>query len=56
MSNQVVEQVIRPTGLLDPTVEVKPTQGQIDDLMEQIKARVEKSEPLPGDHPHQEDG
>ena len=44
VSNQVVEQVIRPTGLLDPTVEVKPTQGQIDDLMEQIKARVEKSE------------
>ena len=44
VSNQVVEQVIRPTGLLDPTVEVKPTQGQIDDLMEQIKARVEKGE------------
>ena len=40
----MVEQVIRPTGLLDPTVEVKPTQGQIDDLMEQIKARVEKGE------------
>ena len=44
VSNQVVEQVIRPTGLLDPTVDVKPTQGQIDDLMYQIKERVDKSE------------
>jgi excinuclease ABC subunit B len=40
----VVEQVIRPTGLLDPTVEVKPTQGQIDDLLYQIKQRVEQRE------------
>jgi excinuclease ABC subunit B len=40
-SSVVVEQVIRPTGLLDPTVEVKPTQGQIDDLLEQIKQRVD---------------
>ena len=40
-SSVVVEQVIRPTGLLDPTVEVKPTQGQIDDLLEQIKLRVD---------------
>jgi glucosamine--fructose-6-phosphate aminotransferase (isomerizing) len=38
-SQQVVEQVIRPTGLLDPTIEVKPTKGQIDDLLEQVKAR-----------------
>jgi len=44
VSSQVVEQVIRPTGVLDPTIEVKPTQGQIDDLMHQIKVRVEKSE------------
>ncbi len=44
VSNQVVEQVIRPTGLLDPTIDVKPTQGQIDDLMYQIKERVDKSE------------
>ena len=43
-SQQVVEQVIRPTGLLDPTIEVKPTQGQIDDLLHQIRARVEKGE------------
>ena len=44
VSGQVVEQVIRPTGLLDPTIDVKPTQGQIDDLMYQIKERVDKSE------------
>ena len=43
-STVTVEQVIRPTGLLDPTLEVKPTEGQIDDLLEQIKNRVEKSE------------
>jgi excinuclease ABC subunit B len=41
-SQQVVEQLVRPTGLLEPTIEVKPTKGQIDDLMEQIKMRVEK--------------
>jgi len=44
MSQQVVEQVIRPTGLLDPTIEVKPTEGQIDDLLEQIRRRVERGE------------
>ena len=43
-SQQVVEQVIRPTGLLEPTIEVKPTEGQIDDLLYQIKTRVEKRE------------
>ena len=43
-SQQVVEQVIRPTGLLDPTVEIKPTRGQIDDLLEQVRHRVEKGE------------
>ena len=43
-SAMTVEQVIRPTGLLDPTVEVKPTEGQIDDLLQQIKERVERSE------------
>jgi len=43
-SRSVVEQVIRPTGLLDPTVEIKPTEGQIDDLLQQIKERVEKAE------------
>ena len=44
ISHQVVEQVIRPTGLLDPTVEVKPTPGQIDNLLEEIRDRVEKGE------------
>ena len=43
-SQQVVEQVIRPTGLLDPTLEVKPTTGQIDDLLYQIRLRVDKGE------------
>ena len=41
---EFVEQVIRPTGLIDPLVVVKPTQGQIDDLMEQIRVRATKSE------------
>ena len=44
VSKQIVEQVIRPTGLLDPTIEVKQTKGQIDDLMQQIKERVDKNE------------
>jgi excinuclease ABC subunit B len=41
---EVVEQVIRPTGLVDPEVVVKPTRGQIDDLMHEIKVRSEKDE------------
>jgi excinuclease ABC subunit B len=40
----VVEQVIRPTGLIDPDVEVRPVKGQVDDLLEQIRARAEKGE------------
>ena len=43
-SEQIAEQLIRPTGLLEPSIEVKPTRGQIDDLMEQIKKRVERRE------------
>jgi excinuclease ABC subunit B len=43
-STQVVEQIVRPTGLVDPEVVVKPTKGQIDDLMEQIRARTEKGD------------
>ncbi len=43
-SQQVAEQLIRPTGLLEPTVEVKPVKGQIDDLIYQIKTRVDKGE------------
>lgn len=44
VSQQAVEQLIRPTGLLEPTVEIQPTQGQIDDLMDQIKQRVDRGE------------
>jgi excinuclease ABC subunit B len=43
-SQQVAEQLVRPTGLLEPTIEVKPTKGQIDDLLEQIKTTVDKGE------------
>ncbi len=43
-ADQVVEQVIRPTGLLDPRVEVRPVAGQIDDLLEEIRARSARSE------------
>ena len=43
-SGQVVEQIIRPTGLLDPEVSVRPVEGQIDDLMDEIKARIAKNE------------
>ena len=41
---EVIEQIIRPTGLLDPEVEVRPTQGQIDDLVDEIKARIARNE------------
>lgn len=44
VSDGMVEQIIRPTGLVDPKVEVKPAQGQIDDLLEQIRLRVKKNE------------
>ena len=43
-SDSVVEQVIRPTGLLDPTIEVKPTDGQIDDLLKEIRYRVDNKQ------------
>ena len=42
--NNVVEQIIRPTGLLDPKIEVKPVTNQVDDLIEQIRERVAKKE------------
>ena len=40
-SQQIVEQIIRPTGLLDPKIEVKPVSNQVDDLIEQINTRIE---------------
>ncbi len=43
-AGQVAEQVIRPTGLLDPAIEVRPVEGQIDDLIGEINARVEKNQ------------
>ena len=43
-AGNVVEQVIRPTGLLDPTIEVKPTSGQIDDLLHEIRQRIDRQE------------
>ncbi len=43
-SQQIAEQLVRPTGLLEPTIEVKSTRGQIDDLLHQIKLRVDKGE------------
>ena len=43
-SAQIVEQLVRPTGLLEPTIEIKPINGQIDDLLAQIKLRVAKKE------------
>ncbi len=43
-SSQIVEQIIRPTGLLDPVVEVRPTEGQIDDLIAEIKEREPKNQ------------
>ncbi|CCY44855.1 uvrABC system protein B [Clostridium sp. CAG:1193] len=44
VDNKVTEQIIRPTGLLDPTIEVKPTKGQIDDIVGEINERIEKNE------------
>ncbi len=42
--SRVAEQLLRPTGLLDPSVEVRPTSGQIDDLLKQVKKRIEKKQ------------
>lgn len=41
---EMIEQIIRPTGLLDPIIEVRPTEGQIDDLIEEIQERIRKDE------------
>ena len=50
-SRQVAEQIIRPTGLVDPFVEVRPTEHQIDDLMERIRQTVGKGYRSAGYHP-----
>ena len=44
ISSNIVEQIIRPTGLLDPVIEIKPTKNQIDSLIEEIEKRISKSE------------
>ena len=44
VSKRVVEQIVRPTGLVDPKVEVRPTRGQVDDLIEEIRRRAERDE------------
>ena len=43
-TDEMVEQIIRPTGLLDPIVEVRPSENQIDDLMAEINERIERNE------------
>ena len=53
---EFVEQVIRPTGLVDPQVVVKPTKGQIDDLIGEIRKRDRGRRARAGHHAHQEDG
>ena len=44
VNHEIVEQIIRPTGLLDPTIEVKPSKGQVDDLIVEIRKRQERDE------------
>ena len=44
VSNRIVEQIVRPTGLIDPEVQVRPTKGQVDDLIEEIRTRAEKDQ------------
>lgn len=44
VSQQIVEQLVRPTGLLDPTIEIKPTEHQIDDVLDQIQQRTDKGQ------------
>ncbi len=53
---RVVEQVIRPTGLTDPEIEIRPVKGQVDDLMAEIQARAGRRRADPGHDPDQEDG
>ncbi len=55
-SGVVVEQIIRPTGLLDPPVEIRPIKGQIDDLLAEIRARVRGERARAGDDAHEAHG
>ncbi len=52
-SAQIVHQVIRPTGVLDPEVEVRPVKGQVDDLLGEINKRTARGRACAGHHPHQ---
>ena len=54
-SGRVVEQIVRPTGIVDPEVEVRATRNQIDDLMNECRQRVDRNERVARDHPDQED-
>ena len=49
----VVEQIIRPTGLVDPQIEIRPVKGQIDDLLAEIRIRAENNQRVLSHHPHQ---
>ncbi len=51
----IVEQIIRPTGLVDPVVEIRPVKGQVDDLLHEIRARVARRRAGAGHHAHQAD-
>ena len=55
VSTQVVEQIVRPTGLMDPEVMVRPTKGQIDDLVAEINVRAEQRPARAGHDAHEED-
>ena len=54
--NNVVEQIIRPTGLLDPKIEVKPVTNQVDDLIEQIRERVAKKKKSISNYSYKKNG
>ena len=55
-AGQVVEQVVRPTGLIDPAIEVRPASSQVDDLMSEISERVEEERARAGHHADQAHG
>jgi excinuclease ABC subunit B len=55
-ASNVVEQVVRPTGLVDPVVEIRPVGTQVDDLLSEINKRVDKKRACTGHYPHQADG